>query len=1328
MYFILETEDQLSRLERVGGECYIELVTTNDNFHPKLTGLVGVYIRPLKEPGDDIVKVRKEILGKGYIIPVCHNECASVTKERIVQILKKFSKIYILNKKNALYHLVLGANCVDLGLKYAMLHYEKLGVDREVGEKTCDWYYNRFGDRDNINQIIPISKLYERCEARFKKVQEVIKEEEPDGFNFYNEYVTKAYFMVEETGLRVDVHNFVDKFKPTNPDFSIEGETVYTSYNLYNTTSRPTNSFNSVNFLAIPKGKDFRKCFKPQQDHFVELDFDGYHVRLVADLVGFSQLSDKEKAHKQLARMKCGKDTEFTPEEYAQVKADNFKMIYGSPSESDSKLEFSQDVQKRIKEIWEIYEKTGKFSDSISGKTFVAKELKDMYPQKLFNYTIQCLETSRNTRVLCKVLKYLSREHYKTRVVLITYDSFLLDVAKGEERAVEHVKYTFKQVQNQEINLGLDLKGGMNVMLQVQIADVVKAIAGENATPEFNKALELAKTRSVGSQLDFITLFADAWKEVAGGQRLAQIFGTYEMRDRIKPESTDEQVRGVIRTEAESAVANSFNVLRNRIDRFGVTQPSIQRIGNTGRILVELPGVKEPERVRKLLQGTASLEFWTTYENQEIYPYIAEANTLLGRMGEDEEAEAAATASAVKDSTATAKDSTAANKLIAQEIKAKGSAATAAESADAVAYRKANPLFAILSPSQFTDNACIGFAAAADTALVNRYLHMPEVAAIFPAEFRAMWSVKPSEYVKGNNIYELIAIKASSRDGKAPLDGGVITDARVDYENRRGGEPGVSMSMNAEGANTWARLTKDNIGRQVAIVLDGTVYSYPTVQTEISGGSSSITGHFTVEEATDLTNVLKSGKLPAPATIVQEQVVGPSLGAESIHAGVVSFVIAFFLVLIYMIFFYQGAGVAADIALLANVVLLFGTLSAFGAVLTLPGIAGLVLTLGMAVDANVIIYERVKEELKAGKGMSKAISDGYKNAYSAIIDGQVTTLLTGIILYVFGSGSVKGFAAVLVIGIITSVFTSIFITRLLFERWLQKGKDISFDSPATREFLQHTKVDFIGKRKISYLASGIVCLICLVSCFTKGFTMGVDFTGGRTYVVRFDAPVTPEEVRAATFEEFNESAEVKQFGGASQMRITTKYKVDDLSQETDKEIESKLFNALNGFFATPITLEQFTSTLENPNGIISSDRVDASIASEMKSQAVLAVILALFVIFAYIAIRFKNWTWGLGGVSSLAHNSIIIIGFYSLFTGILPFTLDVDQQFIAAVLTIIGYSINDNVVIFDRIREYKALYPTRPLRQNVNEALNSTLSRTINTSLTTLLPMIAIAI
>ena len=879
---------------------------------------------------------------------------------------------------------------------------------------------------------------------------------------------------------------------------------------------------------------------------------------------------------------------------------------------------------------------------------------------------------------------------------------------------------TYKDCKAKEINLGLDLKGGMNVMLQVQLQDLVKAIAGDNTNPEFQKALALAKERSVNSREDYITLFANAWKEVGNGQRLAQIFGTYDMKDRISPTSSDAEVISVIRDEAESAVANSFNVLRSRIDRFGVTQPSIQKLGNSGRILVELPGVKEPERVRKLLQGTASLEFWETYNSQELAGYLAEANAKLAEILSGE---ADSTATVAAEPRAEKEAMEGADSLLNSEI-----AQNQSSSAEAEAYKKANPLFAVLTPSG-ANNACIGFASAIDTAKINRYLKMPQIAEIFPAEFKPMWSVKPSVYVQGDNVYELVAIKATSRDGKAKLDGGVITDARVVYDHGSNGEPSVSMTMNAEGANIWARMTSDNVGRQIAIVLDDMVYSYPNVQNAIPGGSSSITGHFTPDEATDLVNVLKSGKLPAPATIIQEQVVGPSLGAKSINAGMISFVIAFLLVLIYMIFFYQGAGVAADIALLCNVLLLFGVLVSFGAVLTLPGIAGLVLTMGMAVDANVIIYERIKEELAAGKGLGKAVADGYKNAYSAIIDGQVTTLLTGIVLFVFGSGPVQGFATTLIIGIITSVLTSIFITRLIFDDRIQKGKSISFENNLTKNFLKNTHFDFIAARKWSYIISGALIVISIVSIFTKGFTYGVDFTGGRTYVVRFDQPVTAEQVRNAAVAEFDGAVEVKQFGGESQMKITTQYKNDQESSDVDAEVEAKLFNALKPFFAEKdITLDEFKSTVDNPNGIISSDKVGPTIANDMKRDAIIAVILSLLVIFAYIAFRFNGWTWGLGGVVSLAHTAIIVIGFFSLFSGILPFNLDVDQTFIAAILTIIGYAINDNVVIFDRIREYRSLHPNVDVRTNTNQAINATLTRTVNTSVSTLVTMLAIAI
>jgi len=848
--------------------------------------------------------------------------------------------------------------------------------------------------------------------------------------------------------------------------------------------------------------------------------------------------------------------------------------------------------------------------------------------------------------------------------------------------------YTYQSVKEKEINLGLDLKGGMNVMLQVQLEDLVKALSGNSTDPDFVAALSQAKQNNVNSSQDFIGLFAEAWNQVAPQRRLAEIFATYELRDKVSNDATNAEVITVIRGEAKSAVDNSFNVLRNRIDRFGVTQPNIQQVGNSGKILIELPGVKDPERVRKLLQGTASLEFWPTYQGNEVDLYAVDARVseILGNLG---------------DSTAVA-----------------------------------NPLFQVLSPSGW-NNACIGFAQGVDTVKVNQYLAM--ASDVLPAGFRGLWSVKPTELVKGSNLYELVAIKVNSRDGKAPLDGGVVTDARVNFNGQQnGGTPSVSMTMNAEGASIWARLTKDNIGKQVAIVLDGLVYSYPTVNTEITGGSSEITGNFDVQEAEDLANVLKSGKLPAPATIIQEQVVGPSLGSASIKAGLISFLIAFCLVLIYMVFFYQGAGLIADVALLCNVVLLFGVLVSFGAVLTLPGIAGLVLTLGMAVDANVIIYERIKEELAAGKGFSLAVHDGYKNAYSAIIDGQLTTLITGIILYIFGSGPVQGFATTLIIGIVTSVLTSIFITRIIFDDRIQRGKTVAMSNKLTANILKNTKVDFIGAKKWSYMVSGALIVISIASIAFKGFSYGVDFTGGRTYVVRFDKSVTAEDVRASVEATFQDAAaaagidqysvEVKQFGGDAQMKITTQYKNDQESTEVDAEVEGLLYNALKGFYAEDIQLSDFTSTLENPNGIISSDKVGPTIARDITRSAFIAVFLALLAIFAYIAFRFKGWTWGLGGVVSLAHTALIVIGFFSLFNGILPFNLDVDQTFIAAILTIIGYAINDNVVIFDRIREQRGLHPKEDFRTTVNTALNATLTRTLNTSISTLMPMLAIAI
>ncbi|MDR0729446.1 MAG: protein translocase subunit SecDF [Prevotellaceae bacterium] len=903
---------------------------------------------------------------------------------------------------------------------------------------------------------------------------------------------------------------------------------------------------------------------------------------------------------------------------------------------------------------------------------------------------------------------------FKSDSVYAAQEKFYLDSMSSEN---VFFAFTYKECKEKELNLGLDLRGGMNVMLEVSVVDIVKALANQHTSPQFDAALAAAVRQYTTTGGEFVSLLGDAWNEVGQGRPLADEF-SYELQYVRKTTKalSNAEVLAILREDSESAIANSFNVLRNRIDRFGVTQPNIQRLSNSGRILVELPGIKEPKRVEKLLQGTASLEFWTTYENSELYNALTEANNLIKEM---QLAEQTTETPAEDDTAADTSDD-----LLAQITQNDTTAAIQ----DA---QKEYPLFSVLNPSVSQTNtlmsgACIGRAHYRDTAKIGAWLRMPQIQALFPRDFVPLWSVKPMKEDKSGTIYELIAIKNTS-DGKAPLDGSVVSDARKAFSNS--GAPEIDMTMNAEGAQIWARLTGENIDRCVAIVLDGAVYSYPRVNQEITGGRSQITGNFTIPEADDLANVLKSGKLPAPARIVQEAVVGPSLGQESINAGLLSFFIAFLLVLVYMLFFYNGAGVVANVALLTNVLFLFGTLASFGAVLTLPGIAGIVLTLGMAVDANVIIYERIKEELRAGKSLRLAISDGYRNAYSAIIDGNLTTIITGIVLFSFGSGPIQGFATTLVIGIITSMFTSIFISRLLFESRLSKGKQVSFSNRLTQNFLAHTHVDFVTLRKTSYVISSVIVVVGLSFVFSKGFTYGVDFTGGRTYVIRFDRDASTNNVRAAVLAELESGAtEIKQFGAGSQIKITTTYMIENTSDSVDNVVVGKLYNSLKSFFASDITYTEFISTLENPNGIISSDFVGPTIASDIKRDAVIAVIIALIAIFLYIAGRFRNIYWGAGGVLGLLFCTIFTISFFSIFSGILPFSLDVDQTFIAAVLTIIGYAINDAVVIFDRIREYRTLYPKRDLRINVNEALNSTLGRTFNTGGTTLVVLIAIAI
>jgi SecD/SecF fusion protein len=903
-------------------------------------------------------------------------------------------------------------------------------------------------------------------------------------------------------------------------------------------------------------------------------------------------------------------------------------------------------------------------------------------------------------------------------------------------------KFSYKECKEKEINLGLDLKGGMNVMLEVSVSEIVASMANNSGDETFVRAMQLAKDRQQAASEDFIAIFAKAFKEVAPEDKLNRIFGTYELRDKVTAATTDEEVVAVIRAQTEAAVANSFNVLRSRIDRFGVVQPNLQRLGNSGRILVELPGVKEPERVRKLLQGTANLEFWETYENSELFMALTEANNKI----RDLEAALAATNDSIANDTiktATAEPAkdkdTADSDNISDLLAAMGESATdssAAASADiqSAEWEKQNPLFRILTPmidqqtGQPAPSARVGVAHYRDTSKIRRWLEMMQIRTLFPRDVRFVWSVKAMD--KSGSYYELIALKASARDGKPPLDGSVIVDANKNFSGTSA-YADVSMSMNADGAKVWARLTADNVGKCVAIVLDNYVYSYPRVNQEISGGHSSITGNFTSQEADDLANVLKSGKLPTPARIIQEAVVGPSLGQAAISSGINSFIIAFILVLLYMWFFYSKAGSVADIALLCNVFLLFGVLASMRAVLTLPGICGIVLTMGMAIDANVIIYERIKEELAAGKGLRLAVSDGYKNSYSAIIDGNVTTIIAGIILFFFGSGPVQGFATTLIIGICTSMFSAIFISRLIFLALLKKNKNISFVNPMVRNFMKGVRVNWIGIRKYGYIISCAIMVIGFVSLGVRGLTYGVDFAGGRSYVVRFDQRVAAEDVRASMREELEAqhgaSVEVKTYGqSGDQLKITTDFSIKDQSQVMDSIVERILYSGVNQFYASPISYEEFISTMFNPNGIIQSEKVGPTVASDMARDAVIALILALIAMFGYIALRFSKWQWGFGAAVSQAHDALCIIFLFSLFSGILPFTMDIDQSFIAALLTIIGYSINDTVIIFDRIRENVNNSPKTALNLNINNAINSMMVRTANTSLSTLAVLIAI--
>ncbi|MBR6292309.1 MAG: protein translocase subunit SecDF [Bacteroidales bacterium] len=877
-----------------------------------------------------------------------------------------------------------------------------------------------------------------------------------------------------------------------------------------------------------------------------------------------------------------------------------------------------------------------------------------------------------------------------------------------------YLGFTYRQCQAREINLGLDLKGGMNVMLEVSTVDVVRALADHTEDTLFNHAIDLAlANQKKTTNRDFVSLFYDAITSLDPNVSLAGYFNG-QLRDKIKLGDNNETVIKVVREEAASAFDRTYQILSQRIDKFGVAQPTIQKLAASERILVELPGVKEPERVRKLLQGTAQLEFWLAYDNTEAFRFLDASNKYLASVGTTVE-------TAENDSTV-AEEVSAVDSL-AQLSGAAGAAANAADERSA----QSNPLFSVLMPyitqdGQLLQGPIVGLAAGKDRDAISQMLATAAEKKVYdPRTVKFLWSAKADEHF-GPDTYVLYAIKVTTRDGSALLDGSCISDARQDFSTVGGNE--ISMTMNSEGANEWKKITGQNVGNCIAIVLDDLVYSAPRVNGEIAGGRSSITGDFTLEEAKDLANILKSGKLPAPAVIVQEAVVGPSLGQESIRNGLWSFVLAFIVVLIYMVIFYNRAGWVSVAALITNVFLLIGILASIGAVLTLPGIAGIVLTMAMAVDGNVIIYERIKEELRAGASVANAVENGFKNAYSAIIDGQVTTFLLGLVLIMFGSGPVQGFAVTLCIGIVTSLFTSIFVTRLIIDGNLNRKRNMTFSFPFSENFLRNAKVDFIGKRKLFYTIAGIAIIICVASFCVRGLSFGIDFSGGRTYVVRFDQSVNAVEVRSALADQFEDAPEVKTYGPSNQLKVTTKYKIAEDGDAVKNEIVEKLYAGTSKYFKDGITLEEFKSTETNPLGIIQADQVGGTIAHDNLVHSIWAIIGGLLVMFVYIGLRFRSWRFGLGSVSALTHDTILVIGIFSLLHGLLAFNLEVDQYFISAVLTVIGYSINATVVIFDRVREYRKLYPKRDLRTHMNDAINSTLARTVNTSGTTFVTLL----
>ena len=891
--------------------------------------------------------------------------------------------------------------------------------------------------------------------------------------------------------------------------------------------------------------------------------------------------------------------------------------------------------------------------------------------------------------------------------------------------------YSYQKCLETQIGLGLDLKGGMNVILEVSVPDVLENLADHKVDAAFVKSMKEARAEHEVSQSDFITLFINAFKKNAPGRHLSEIFATQQLQGKVSPNSSDKDVEKVLRTEVQAAIDNSFLVVRTRIDKFGVVQPNIQKLeGQQGRIMVEMPGINEPERVRKLLQGSANLEFWETYNSDEIIPYLSqlnqrEANHRSGAKEEVADSAANDTATVAAAEKAEAK----AQAKAAFKTKKNAKADDAASMAEA---KKQNPLFSIFQPSGNGALSLVGYASARDTAEVNKIIYSALAKQILPADCRLLWSAKPADGIQAKNIYELHAIKVTTTNGRAPIEGDVVTDAKDQFNNLTG-SPEVSMTMNSDGARRWAALTKANVGKAIAIVLDGTVYSAPRVNGEISGGQSSISGNFTIEDTKDLANTLKSGRMPAPAHIVQEEVVGPTLGAQSIQQGFISFIFAFIILMIYMVVMYDFIpGMVANGALLLNLFFTMGIMASFQAALTMPGIAGIVLALGMAVDANVLIYERTKEELNKGLGTKQALSLGYSNAFSAIFDSNLTSIITGIILYVFGTGPIRGFATTLIIGICCSFFTAVFLTRLVYENRLKHDKwtKQNFSTRVSRNFMANKNFAFMSSYKTSFTVFGIVILIMLGSFFVRGLSKGIDFTGGRNYVVVLEKQTEPEQVKAALTPLFK-GATVNALAlgtDGKTIRISTNYKIESNNPAIDNEVENILYKGLHGAgLVTQGSVEAFKNPDVRAGGsIVSSTKVGPAVAKDITHGAIISVLFALAAIFLYILVRFRNVAFSVGSTVTLAVDATIVIGFFSLLWDVVPFSLEIDQTFIGAILTVIGYSINDKVVVFDRIRENLTLHKKMDLQELFNKSLNETLARTINTSFSTLIVLLCI--